>query len=68
MEFEDLISTAEVAEKTGKSVRWIQAMAGELVRLKLGKRIGKVLVCHKNAVKHINNRPEKRGRKKKSVV
>lgn len=63
MTFDDLISTAEVAEATGKSIRWIQSMASELVRFQLAKRIGKVLVCHKNAINYINNRPETRGRK-----
>lgn len=64
MEFKDLISAAELACETTKSVRWIQTIANELIRLRLAARVGKVLVCHKNAIKYIRNRPETRGRKK----
>jgi hypothetical protein len=59
--FKDFISPGELADATGKKLRWIQAIADELIQKGFAARIGKPLVCHKSAIEYIKNRPETRG-------
>ena len=60
--FDNLMSTAELSDSTGKSLRWIQQIAQELIDNGVAKRIGKPLICHTDAIAYIKQRPETRGR------
>jgi hypothetical protein len=55
------ISTAQLAQATGLSVKRIQQLAAELIDSGLARRVGRILVCSKSAIRYIQNRPEKRG-------
>jgi hypothetical protein len=55
------MSTAQLAEATGLTVKRVQQLAAELIRNGLARRVGRVLICSQLAVGYIRNRPEKRG-------
>lgn len=59
--FDNLISPGQLAEATGKKIRWIQVIADELIEKGFAARVGKPLVCHKSAIDYIKTRRETRG-------
>lgn len=63
--FKDMLSSSQVAYKTGLTTRRIQQLAPAIINAGLAKRIGKAIVIHKDAIKWIQSLPETRGRKKK---
>ena len=58
MDFDNLISTEELAQATGLTVRRIQQLAPDLIAQGLAKRIGRPLVCDHAAIEYINGRSD----------
>jgi len=56
MTFEDLISSAELAEAVGLSRGRVLQLANGLIELKLAGRVGKGVIFHKDAIDRIKNR------------
>lgn len=64
--FKDMLSTSQVADKTGLTSRRIQQLAPAIINAGLAKRIGNTVIIHRDAIKWIQSLPETRGRKKKA--
>lgn len=60
--FKDLLSSADLAEATGRSQRQVQKITGELIRVGMAKKVGKVAVFHRSAIQYICGRPTRRGK------
>lgn len=62
--FKSLMSSEQIAEETGLTIRRIQQLAPDLIEKGLAQKFSRVTIFHKTAVPFIRDLPETRGRKK----